>query len=211
MRTAGTVHDLDTVAGRLTALCAVIQCCEYIVSLNQLGLRGCGVSWGCKLLPMLQLVPVPCSANLFSSNLCCCCCCYAVAAAVAAIAADRLMVAMWRSLPDLPGRKPLWSEIERGGASITLTPAGAVKKIERFKPFAQPHGMTQASLKDAYKAAAAAAQQQHNQGLKPFLVSAAKGPKFTGDRFEVSTTPLGYNRHITTEAVRTFVGLIWGW
>lgn len=29
--TAGSLHDLGTVGGRLTALCAVIQCCEYVI------------------------------------------------------------------------------------------------------------------------------------------------------------------------------------
>lgn len=87
-----------------------------------------------------------------------------------------------------------------------LTPAGAVKQIDCFKPFAKLHGVTQASLQAAYAAAAAAARQQSRQGQPPFLVSAAKGPKFSGGRMKVCTTPLGNTRHISTETVRTPAG-----
>lgn len=112
------------------------------------------------------------------------------------------MVVMASMVPKCLHRTPLWEDTERQEGSLMLTPMGAVKQISNFKAFARRHGVTQESLEDAYKAAAAAAQQRKDQGLKPFLVAARAGPHFSRHGLEVHTTPLGYSRRIKTEAVR---------
>lgn len=115
------------------------------------------------------------------------------------------MVSMTQALPPLLSRAELWLVQRRDelfDVDITLTPLGAIKTIQRFKSFSQELGVTQNSLKAAYKAAADAAQQQRDRGQKPFLVSAVNPPEFSRRGFEVHTTPLGYRRGIATEKVR---------
>ena len=121
----------------------------------------------------------------------------------------RLLMEMTKALPPLVSRRPLWCPFSHGSAEITLTPAGATKKIKDIKAHLQAAGTTQEALKQAYEAAATAAgQQQQQQGHLPFLVCARDedgrpaAPTF-GARagYTVHTTPLGYTRHIRTEEV----------
>lgn len=114
------------------------------------------------------------------------------------------MVATARALPAIIDRMPLWKEFHRGQhTTVTLTPAGAIKMMERFKSFSKVTGVTQQSIEAAYKAAAEAARQQRDRRQKPFLVSAAAngGPVFSRNGLTVRTVPLGYYKHIETEAV----------
>lgn len=114
------------------------------------------------------------------------------------------------ALPQFADRLPLplWIEDRRDEAfcsGVTLTPTGAIKTIGHFEAFAEAHGVTREVIQTAYKAAAATWKDQLAVGQKPFLVSASKGPVFSGGVLEVHTQPLGYQRSISTEEVRLCV------
>ena len=49
--------------------------------------------------------------------------------------------------------------------------------------------------------ASKAAMQQLPAGKKPFLVTAAEGPKLGRSKYEVQTKPLGYHKRLLTEKV----------
>lgn len=212
---AGPVLDLDTIAGRLQAVCVMVNCCEsgpgcwwHLRSRVWAAGASCTLpscSKACTVWLLLRVearLAVTCKAGC--ELLVQICWCRADTVPMPPYwCADRVMCLMVNRLPPLDQRQLLWQPMSRGRhTTVMLVPTGARKEIQRFKEFAKENGTDHAAIQAAYKAAAAAAKEQAELRRQPFLVHSVEGSTLSGGTLYVDTTPLGYRRRISTEQVQ---------
>ncbi|KAL0054515.1 hypothetical protein WJX82_010134 [Trebouxia sp. C0006] len=103
------------------------------------------------------------------------------------------------TVPQLPGRWPLYSEIERENSILLMEGTTVLKQIENFKKYEDRQMTCLAAIKRAYAAAGRAANEAKRTGNPQYLVTCASPPRLVKTRFEVRTLPCGYASHVFSE------------
>jgi hypothetical protein len=115
----------------------------------------------------------------------------------------RLLAHMASQLPSATCRMPLFKNVVRGQVEIMISTTGALKAIRGYLEFAAAVGSSLEVLEAAYRASDLARKGLGDK-TKPFMITAAKGPKLSaGGTLRVDTSPLGYSEAAVTEAVCT--------
>ncbi|DBB14133.1 TPA: hypothetical protein ACH3X3_001085 [Trebouxia sp. C0006] len=115
------------------------------------------------------------------------------------VQAYRLLAVLSAAVPQLPGRWPLYSEIERENSILLMEGTTVLKQIENFKKYEDRQMTCLAAIKRAYAAAGRAANEAKRTGNPQYLVTCASPPRLVKTRFEVRTLPCGYASHVFSE------------